>query len=117
MYSRDNTHRLGSHAGNARFDDKESAMSLRRACTTIGLIVGVAMMTRTAAAAYWTGWASPGYLGLPGNYVYCNAWDEAARGVGCSGTNCGSMRVECEQMPNGIALDSTTDYWTDFFSE
>ncbi len=82
----------------------------------IGLLVILAMgsVAGAARAAYWTPWVSDENGGPA---TYCTSWNEAARGVGCSGSYCDNMRLYCDTLPSGITLDPSYDTWTSYFSE
>jgi len=77
--------------------------------------VSAALAAPTAGAAlYWTSYVSE-EGGSP--LRFCNAWDEAAVGFGCSGRYCDNVRLLCETMPFGTTLDGATDYLSPWFSE
>jgi len=79
------------------------------------LAMSAALAAPTAQAAlYWTSYVSE-EGGSP--LRYCNAWNEAAVGFGCSGSYCDNVRLLCETMPFGTTLDSSTDKLTPWFSE
>ena len=89
-------------------------MDMRRWIAIGVALIGSLVGSATASAAYWTGWISEE---APVNQGWCNAWNEAAVGMACSGSYCDSIRLRCEVLPNSMYLDSNTDYWTDYFSE
>jgi hypothetical protein len=78
------------------------------------LVTAVAVGGSALASPYWTAWVSD-ENGSP--YSYCSAWNEAARGVGCSGSYCDNMHIYCDQLPGDITLNPSTDYWSSWFSE
>jgi hypothetical protein len=79
---------------------------------------GVMLSTLPPAAygykLYWTQWVSEEGGGPPSA---CTFWNEAAVGFGCSGKYCDNVQLLCETLPFNITLDSSTDYWTNYFSE
>jgi hypothetical protein len=66
------------------------------------------------AALYWTNWVSEEG---GGPVTYCANWDESAVGLGCSGNYCDNVRLLCETLPNGMALNPATDSYSKWFSE
>lgn len=90
-------------------------MTKRRLGLGIALAMTLGSVASPAdAALYWTPWVSEEGGGPA---TQCNAWNEAAVGFGCSGSYCDNVRLLCETMPFSTTLDSSTDYWTGWFSE
>jgi hypothetical protein len=74
----------------------------------------LALVGSTAHALYYTAWVSEEGGGPA---TFCSAWNEAARGFGCSGSYCDSVRLVCDTLPNSISEDPSSDYWSPWFSE
>lgn len=92
-------------------------MSIERSIHAILALLAVSSVAPTSYAqgqwvGYWTDWTSE-----ESGAVWCNAWNEAAIGFACSGSYCDNVALLCNQLPNGISLDTSTDYWTGWFSE
>jgi hypothetical protein len=89
-------------------------MNKRWAMTGVALAAGVLSLAGTASASYWTPWVSEANGGPE---TYCNSWSEGAVGFGCSGSWCGSVRLLCQAFNGGMSLDSSSYYYTPWFSE
>jgi hypothetical protein len=81
----------------------------------VAAAAGVLSLASTASAKlYWTPWVSDENGGPE---TYCTAWNEGAVGFGCSGGWCDSVRLLCETFNGGMSLDSSSYYYTPWFSE
>lgn len=89
--------------------------SLRSLTLAASTILAVATVASTAhAASYWTPWVSEENGGPA---AACQSDYEAATGVGCQGSYCDSVRLYCRTMPDNVYLDTTSTYWSGYFSE
>lgn len=81
----------------------------------MAVAAGVLSLANNASASlYWTPWVSDENGGPE---TICNAWNEGAVGFGCRNGWCDDVRLLCETFNDGMSLDSSSYWYSPWFSE